>query len=123
MTILNNQIYEVAKSINGESHVAPTHLGFTEDELDINISDTTLPNEIGSRNTLSGSRSLNTIEFSALRLSTDVVDTVNGDDIKGIGTFDAVTSGTMLIENDVIGLLQTTNFDVEFIDTINIIQG
>ena len=123
MTILNNQLTEVAKAMNDESFVTGTHMGFTEDTLSIDVADTSLPGEIGSREALTGTRTDNTLELVALRLSTDVVDTANGDDLKGLGIFSASTSGTMLVENDIVGVLQTTNFDVEFTNTINIIGG
>ena len=123
MTILNNEINESAKAFNGESRVTPSHMGFTETSLTIDVADTSLTGEIGSRITLTGSRSLNTVELVGLRLSTDVVDTSNGDDLKGQATFSASTSGTMLIEDNIAGLLHTKNFDVEFITGVNYIQG
>lgn len=122
MTILTNQLIETAKALNNESYVYASHLAVGTNVLTIDLADTSLSGEIGTRKTLTGTRTNNTLELVGLRLSTDVVDTTNGDDLKGVALFSAITSGTMLVENNVGGLLQTTNFDVEFTNTINVIQ-
>jgi hypothetical protein len=121
MVVLNNFLNEIAKSINNESYVYPSHLAVGTEVLSIDVEDTSLAGEIGDGLELTGSRSNNTLEFVALRLSTDVVDTTNGDDLKGFGIFSADTGGTIFIENDIAGILQTTNFDFEITETINII--
>ena len=123
MVVLNNFLNEIAKSVNNESFVTPSHLAVGTEVLDIDVTDTSLAGEIGSRLELSGSRSNNTLELVALRLSTDVVDTTDGDDLKGFGILSADTGGTIFIENDIAGILQTTNFDFEITETINIIGG
>ena len=121
MTILNNFANEMAKAANNESFVVISHHVEGTATVTPDVSDTALTGEIGTRDSVTGSRTLNTIEFSSIRLSTDVVDTTNGDNLKGFGIFSADTGGTIFIENEIAGILQTTNFDFEITETINII--
>jgi hypothetical protein len=118
MTILTKYLIENAKAGNNESYDVVSHLGVGTDTLTIDVSDTSLPGEIGTRVSLTGSRTNNTVEFEGIRVSTDVVGT-GGDNIKGVALFDAASNGGMYVENIIAGLLHTTNFDVDFIETIN----
>lgn len=121
MTVVDTMLNEVAKSINGESFIIPSHLAVASTTVSaIATTDTSLSGEIGTRVELEGSRTSNVISFSGLRSGTDVVDTTNGDSIKSSGIFDQVTSGELLIGVVHGGITQTTNFDIDFVYEVTV---
>lgn len=113
----------IAKAINGEVDRVPAYLlvGTTE-VSSISTSASTLSGEAGTRVALSGSRSGNIVTLSGTRSSTQVLSST-GDPIYSFGmsswasanTSDDLFTGVLLS-----GTTQTTNYDLEFINTISI---
>jgi len=122
MTVTDTFLEEIAKAMNSESYVIPAYQAVgTSGVLVIAASDTALSSEIGSRVSLSTTRTLNEIEFSGIRSGAVVIDTTNGDDIRSTGMFNTATESTsdkLLQGIATNGITQTTNFDVEFITNI-----
>lgn len=120
MPINDKRLVEVAKAITGESYETTGFLAFSSSTNDVDTSATTFATEVGARKALVRSRNNNTIEMIATRLSTDVVDTVNGDQINKIGTFLSNVSTQQFEESNLSGIRQTVNFDVEFVINLNV---
>jgi len=114
MTIINSFLNNMAKASVGESFDTLTHLlvGTTE-VTSIDVADTALEGEIGTRASLTRSRVNNTSSFTAIRSGTDVIDTTNGDNLRSVGA-DIAATGNDLQLGVVIDELQTTAFDIEF---------
>ena len=111
-------LVEIAKGMNSESYVTPSHLLISTDELTPDATTQVISGEIGTRETTSNSRDGSTMTLEVTRSSASVIDTVNGDDINTVGLSSALTSGTTLTQDTVTGILQTTDFDVQFIYNI-----
>lgn len=124
MTITNNFEIELAKAVNNEVYKFPGYQAVgTGVTTSIDITATALNTEIGTRNSLTGVRNINTVEFTTIRSSTDVVSTSTGDVITNTGmTTDSVagTSDLLLTGIPVSGVTHTINFDLEFINSITI---
>jgi len=120
MTLTNNFLYEVAKAINSESHLVPSHMAVgTTTVTAINTTDTVLAGEIGSRIAASNSRVNNAVEFFGTRSSTAVLAST-GDSIKTAGIMTAATGGLLMSGIVVSGVTQTTNFDIEIRNTFTV---
>jgi hypothetical protein len=121
MVVVNNMLNEVAKAINNESFVIPSHLAVgTGTVSSFLTTDTSVYGEIGTREEFSGSRIDNTITLTGVRSGTDVADTTNGDTLTNSGIYSASSGGTFLTGATHSGIIQTTNFDLEFIYTYTI---
>jgi len=118
MTVMNIWLEEMAKSANGESFVYPGFDAVSTDGITTDVTDTSLDGEIGTRLTLTGTRVDNQVQWSGLRLSTDVVDTSNGDTLRSLGMLSATSSGTLLTEQSPFQLLHTASFEIEFINNV-----
>ena len=118
MTVMDNYLKELAKSTNGESHVYPGFDAVSTTAITTDVTDTSLDGEIGTRLTLTGTRVDNQVQWSGLRLSTDVVDTSNGDTLRSLGMLGATSSGTLLTEQSPFQLLHTASFEIEFINNV-----
>jgi len=118
MTILNTFLEETAKAIAGDSFVYPTHGVVGTTSITVNVTDTSLDGEIGTRMALTGTRIGSQLQFNGLRLSTDVVDTGSGDSLKAHGIASAVTGGTLFTEQAPFNILHTTAFEIEFINNV-----
>jgi len=90
-----------------------THFGITETVIVPDPTDTTLDGELAGRITMSNTTSGNEVTFTGVRSSASVIDTTNGDNWKGIGFFDAASSGELESAISTTGIIQTTSFDVE----------
>ena len=90
-----------------------THFGITETVFTPDPTDTSLGGELTGRTSMSNSRSGTAVTFTGIRSGASVIDTVNGDSWKGIGFFDASTSGDLEAAISTTGIIQTTAFDVE----------
>jgi len=114
LTIITDYLENIAKAMAEESYNATTHLIVaTGDNTTIDLTATALDGEIGTRQTLTRVRTSNRVNFTAVRDSTDVVDTVNGDSLTGAGMDIALTGSNLQVG---VGLseLHTTSFDLEF---------
>ena len=100
---------EIAADIQGKI----SRFGITETVFNPDPTDTTLSGELTGRTTMTNSRVNNAVTFTGIRSGASVIDTTNGDDWKGIGMFDASTSGDLESSISTTGILQTTSFDVE----------
>ena len=120
--ITDNFLYEMSKILNGDSYLIPAYMAVgTTDVANILSTDTSLSGEIGTRKILTSTRSDNATEFSAIRSSTDVEDTTNGDDLESTGLFNNLTQSTtekLLTGVPLSGITQTTTFDIEFLTNI-----
>ena len=113
MTITNGHLDNIAKAMAGEAFDYPTHaLVATGVNTSIDITDTGLVGEIGSRLTSTASRALNVVTFTSLRSGTDVIDSANGDDLTAVG-FDLASTGDNLQFGVTTSELHTTAFDLE----------
>jgi len=115
--IMNAWLNELGKSINGESFVYPLYNAVSTTAITTDVTDTSLDGEIGTRLALTGTRTDNQVQWSSLRLSTDVVST-DGDSLKSLAMFSANTGGTMFIEQAPFTLLHTSSYEIEFINNI-----
>jgi len=113
MTLQDSYLTEAAKALNNESFLLPSHVGVSNQDSTVGVTANSLTNEIGSRSTANSSRNNDTITYEAVRQSTAVVDTTNGDTIEEIGFFNTSTGGTMLTFDDIPGIEQTIDFDVD----------
>jgi len=121
MTITNNFLNEIAKSINDESYeVSTSQAVATTIVASIYTTDTSLSGEIGARTSLSGTRTNNELEFTSLRSSTSVLDTTDGDKLKSTGLLTATSGGILLTGVVLSGITQTTNFDLEVVTSISV---
>jgi len=122
MTVTDTHLEEVAKAVNQESAIFPNYQARGTTDIDsVNNDDTTISGEIGTRQPLTGVRTSNEIEWTAIFSGANVQDTINGDAYGSVGVFNTdtqSTSDTLQIGVAVNGVLQTTNFDIEVITNI-----
>jgi len=79
---------------------------------------TALDGEIGSRISLTGSRTGTEATFTGIRSGTDVIDTINGDTLISSGITQTSAGNDIVAAVIHNGITHTTNFDLEFIYTI-----
>lgn len=115
MPVNDKRLEELAKAVAGQTSATTSYLGFSEATTAVDTSATSFASEVGSRVALTNVRTLNEVEFVGLRSSTDVVDTVNGDDLNKIGTFETNVSTQQFEESNLSGINHTINFDVEVV--------
>lgn len=126
MTVTDTFLNELAKHINDEASNMPNYLAVgTTEVTNIATTDTAIAGEIGTRVLLTKFRANNEIETSAIRSAAVVENTVDGDALNSAGLFNTITQSTtdlLLTGIAVNGVLQTTNFDVEYITTIEVLR-
>jgi len=120
MTLQDKYLEETAKALNNESYSLPSHVGISNQDSSVGVTANSLTNEIGSRLTANSSRNNNTVSYQAVRSSTQVVDTTNGDTIEEIGLFDASSGGDMFTFDDIPSIEQTIDFDVDITKNVTI---
>ena len=122
MTVTNGLLVNAAKALGGEAFDTISHFSVTDDVTvtSIGTSSTILLNEIGTRVTATPTRTSNSLEFNGVRLTTDVVDTVDGDVLTAFGTNTDLAGSTLQTGSTVAGVTHTTAFDLEFIVTLNV---
>ena len=113
MTLQDKYLEETAKALSNESYSLPSHVAISNQDSSVGVTANSLTNEIGSRLSSNSNRNGDTVSYEAVRSSTDVVDTTNGDTIKEIGFFDASSGGDMLTFDDIPSIEQTIDFDVD----------
>ena len=109
--ITDTFLINFAKNINGESSTRPGYITFSSDVVTPSATDTTIPNELGTRSSVTGSRVSNQVTFNGIR--TGAVASSGGDYINVMGLFSSATSGELLTEATVPNVLHTDNFDLE----------
>jgi hypothetical protein len=114
--ITNRHQDEVAKAMAGEAFVYPTHRGFSSTLTTVDVTDSALAGEYGTRISVSRSRSSNAVEFTAIKTGSIVP--TSGEIIAGTALFSAATTGTLLTENLLPSVSHTDAFDIEFIETV-----
>lgn len=117
--ITDKFLEEVAKVLNAESYVIPAYYSFSTSLVTPAVTDTVLDGEIGTRVAVTKSRSGQDVEYIGTRLATSVVATT-GDTLSIIGMSNSLTVGTLLHEQTISGLIQTTAYDIEFTNTIGV---
>ena len=111
MTLTDTFLNAIAGVINGESFTAPTHIGYGSTAITIDGTDTSLPGEFGTRDSASGSRTLNETILSAVKTGATVGSA--GERLNSMGLFNASSTGDLHSEALVSSLLHTSAFDVE----------
>ena len=98
----------------GESYDYPTYFLVSTDTsiTDIDVTDTSIPNEIGTREAITNVRDNNVVTYNALRSGTDVINTSTGDALTAIGA-DIAATGDDLQFGVIVSELHTTAFDLE----------
>ena len=121
MTITDDFLNNMAKAAAGESFNTISHFSVGETVVtSVLPTDTVLAGEVGSRITASAARTNNSIEFTGVRTTADVVDTVNGDDIATFGSNTASTGSNLQSGTKVAGVTHTDTFDLELILTVTV---
>jgi hypothetical protein len=108
--INNNMLYTAAENLRANTTF---YMAFSSDTaFTPDPTATSLSGEFGDR-LLCGVtyEALNEVVVSAIRQTTDVINTVNGDRLWGIALFDSVGDGSLLQSFYVPGLLHTTSYD------------
>jgi len=120
--ITDSHLNEITKAVNQETAIFPNFQARGTADIDaVNSDDTAISGEIGSRVSLTGVRTDNTLEWSSIFSGANVQDTINGDDIGTVGVFNTASVSTddpLHIGVAVNGVTQTTNFDIEVITNI-----
>ncbi len=114
MVFTDIHLQNLAKAMNSESFTVPVYQAVGENTITADPTDTALDGEIGTRVAGSKSRTTNQVSLTALRSGADVIDTINGDDLRAVALFDTATSGELHTELSISSLIQTTSFDLEF---------
>ncbi len=116
MVIPDTHLKEVAKAMAGESFVTPDYYAFSNTLTTVDVTDTTMSGEYGSRILTSMSRNENIISYSATK--TGALVSSSGEDIKGIASLSASSGGVLMTETVVPTISQTQAFDIEVITQI-----
>jgi hypothetical protein len=112
MVVHDNQLAELAKTLNSESAVVPSHFTFSTTDLTLDPSMASFTGEIPARVAVSGSRVNNVTTLTGIR-SGAVVGSSAGETLYEAALFSASTSGTLLHMEGLPSILHTTNFDIE----------
>jgi len=116
MVIPNTHLNEVAKAMTGESFVTPTHYAFSNTLTTVDVTDTSMSGEYGTRLAVSKTRDTNVLTYSATK--TGALVGTDGESIKGLASLSASTSGTLMTETVIPTINHTQAFDIEFITQI-----
>lgn len=120
MTIRDGLLEETTKALNGEDFKIIDFFGVSGSTVEEPVDSAEFPGQIGNRIATSRSRSGNQITLNAVRLTVDVVDTVDGDVIEQVGTmFDSTGDGTAT-STLVNSITHTIAFDLELIAELTI---
>ncbi len=116
--IYDTWLVELAKSINSESFVVPAYIAAASTAPTVlDPSTTVVTGEIGTRVSLTGVRGENEVVYTGVRTGASITNPT-GDEIKLISMAASLINGTILDGIIIGGLVQTTAFDVEFLNTI-----
>ncbi len=104
---------EVAKFLNNESATVVSHLTFSSDAITPDATDTSVSGELGTRISVSNSRSSSvpTVTFTGTR--SGAVASSSGDFVNLAALFTASSGGNLMAEAIVPSVLHTTDFDLE----------
>jgi hypothetical protein len=116
MVIPNTHLYEVSTAMTGESYTIPSYYAFSDALTTVDVTDTTLADEFGSRIAATATRDNNIATFTGLRVGALVPTT--GEIITGLGLLSASTAGILHTETVVPEIEHTDSFDIEFINSI-----
>jgi hypothetical protein len=118
--ITNYYLTETAKALNGESFVIPAYLAVgTTDVAQILSTDTTIPGETGTRDSVTKSRSGSSITFTGINPASSIT-VATGIPVESLGLFNPSSAGTLMIGASFSGLIQTTSFDLEVITQLTV---
>jgi hypothetical protein len=116
MVIPNTHLYEVGKAMTGEFYTIPSYYAFSDALTTVDVTDTTLADEFGSRIAATATRDNNIATFTGLRVGALVPTT--GESILGLALLSASSGGVLHTETVVPQIDHTDAFDIEFITTI-----
>ena len=111
--LTDNFLVDIAKYLNGESSELITHLALSSTAITPSATDTSIPGQLGSRISVSNSRSstLPTVTFNGIR--SGAVASTSGDYLNLGALFTASSSGTLMAEALIPSVLHTTDYDFE----------
>ena len=111
--LTNNFLLDITKYLNGEVGELITHLAFSSDAITPGATDTSVSGQLGSRISISNSRSSTEpiVTFSGLR--SGAVASSSGDYINLGALFTDASMGTLMAEAVVPSILHTSDFDFE----------
>lgn len=106
---------ECAKAFNGSSFILPSKflVSTSTEVISAVITGTSFTGEIGTRANITSSVDENAVTYNFLRSGATVIK-AGGDNLKTIALATATTGGDIMTALNISGLLQTTNFDVDF---------
>ena len=112
MTLTDNLLDDMAKTLNGETYTKPSHVAWSSTAITVDPTDTTLSGEFGDRTTITSARTNNEVTFSGVRTGASVASST-GERLNSMGLFNSSASGTLHAEALVTSVLHTSDFDVE----------
>lgn len=108
----NDFLEEVAKAINSESFVVPSHQAFSTTDLTLDPAMTSFDGEVEDRSASSASRVQNVVTVTGIRSGTEV-SSFSGETLYETALFSAASSGVLLAMQGLPAILQTTSYDIE----------
>jgi hypothetical protein len=108
--ILDNFLTQMAKGINAESFVIPSHLAFATSVNTVTAGMTTITGEVPTRIAAPGSRLSTVVTFSGTRPAASA--SALGQPLVNLSLWSSSTGGTVLSAITIPTVLQTTTFDV-----------
>jgi hypothetical protein len=114
--IPNTHLNEVAKAMTGEAYVIPEYYGFSDTLTTVDVTDTTMSGEFGTRIAATATRDNNEVTYTGMR--TGALVPTDGETLTGLALFSDVTGGTLMTETVIPEINHTNAFDIEFITTI-----
>lgn len=119
--ITNTFLNTICAAINDETFMTPSYLAVATTVVSAILStDSALSGEIGSRESMTGTRVNNIVTYDAIRSGVDVINTQTGDVLTSFGLFPLSTGPNLLSGVVVSGVTHTTNFDIEIITQIKV---
>lgn len=109
--IQDKQLEQLARALNGESSVVIGEVAYSEDPTPANSNVSNFGSEVGNRTGVTRSRTGNELLVETTRSATDVVDTVNGDNLRRVMFVDNGSDAPLVLAS-FPGILHTTSFDL-----------
>lgn len=110
--ITDGMLTEMAKALASESYVVPSYAAWATSYNPITSSMTAITSEVGTRTTITDSRSGATVTFGGIRSGTSVP-VPAGQTLYTLGAYSALTSGTLLTAVSLPAIIHTTTFDID----------
>jgi hypothetical protein len=118
MVFTNAGVQELIDFLDGTGATAPSHISSGDDNTAATVSDTALGNEVIRRLITTTQSDANTVTYSMLIASTQVV----GQTLREAGIFNASTSGTMFVRFTHANIAKLNTIEVEYTIKIKLIN-